>query len=113
MVADGAAHGQGDQPDMGADIQDAALAATGLDAAAEAAVMAAAPVLEVAERELALQQERAISADAMFDRPRRADGPNAGAIEAAKRRPGRSEPLERTMAKLAKGGDDRHSHRFQ
>ena len=87
---------------MGADIEHAAFAAASLDTAFEPPVMGAAPVLEIAEGELALHQERAVAADAMLNRPRRSEIP----IEVYQGSPGGAEPPQRTMAQLAKGGDD-------
>ncbi len=92
LVADGMAHGQSDQPDMRAYIDDAALAAAGLDTLLEPPVMAAATVFEVTKCELAPQQEGAVTADAMGNRPASAKGQDAGAIEPAQGGPGRSEP---------------------
>ena len=50
---------------MGTDVEDAMLAPAGLDAFFEAAVMTRAPGREVAEGEVGVEQERAVTADKM------------------------------------------------
>ncbi len=94
---------------MGADIEDAALAAAGFDSALESAVVTAAPVLEVAKGKLAVQLEWPIGANSMFYRIDNAKAAVEVPVDATQRKPVPFKGLEWPVSQLAQTRDYAHA----